>query len=346
MKNCRFGVFHFRSYAGCRPGALGLNALQLGLQRPTTRKEAMECEPCDVLDLETEYRELDALPVVDTIRTDKVVIIDRLVAALTALRNSGTEQARREYHIILGALAPVRAAEGARAGMARRVAARIRVPRGRRARTKQQEEADEPGRPYAFLQSTIRRAAFDATVEAAKKPFRVGDAVLAKGQPGTLMGIHGRGCVVEFRVGEVYEQVTYTEMDGKAGGKGNARLTHPPPSLAPDPLAARSDGITPEIITLVRAHVEAICARSPHQRDAVCRRIATHLKQEAQALILTETRDELFESFAEKHPDVKIKRAKFYEVLPWELKEVRCTAHPHHPTQTNSTLADPWLTPG
>ena len=30
-----------------------------------------ECEPCDVLDLETEYRELDALPVVDTIRSDK-----------------------------------------------------------------------------------------------------------------------------------------------------------------------------------------------------------------------------------------------------------------------------------
>jgi hypothetical protein len=303
-----------------------------------------ECEPCDVLDLETEYRELDALPVVDTIRSDKVADrsrgtnIDRVIC-------SGTEQARREYHIILGALAPVRAAEGANVGMARRVAARIRVPRGRRARTKQQQEADEPGRPYAFLQSTIRRAAFDATVEAAKQPFRVGDAVLTKGQPGTLMGIHGRGCVVEFRVGEVYEQVTYTEMDGKAGGKGNARLTHPPPSLAPDPRAARSDGITPEIITLVRAHVEAICARSPHQRDAVCRRIATHLKQEAQALILTETRDELFESFAEKHPDVKIKRAKFYEVLPWELKEVRCST-PSHPTQPNSTLADPWLTPG
>jgi len=249
-------------------------------------------------------------------------IVDRAVAALDVLKRSGTAQARREYHIILGALAPVRVVERGKRGMGRRVAARLRVRRGRRARTQQQQDADELGRPFAFLQATIRRAAFDAAVEAAKQPFREGDAVLAgvNGQPGTLMSISGSGCTVEFRIGEVYEQITYAEMDRKAGGKGNARLTHPPPSLAPDPRAARSDGITPETIALVRAHVEAVCARSPHQRDAVCRRLAAHLKQEAQALILTETRDELFESFEEKHPG-KIKRAKFYEVLPWELKE-------------------------
>ena len=105
--------------------------------------------------IEEEVRERLKDPKVTKAAETDAYIIDRLVAALTALRNSGTEQARREYHIILGALAPVRAAEGAKAGMARRVAARIRVPRGRRARTKQQQEADEPGRPYAFLQSTI-----------------------------------------------------------------------------------------------------------------------------------------------------------------------------------------------
>jgi len=264
-------------------------------------------------------------------------IVDRVVAALAALKSCGTEQARREYHIILGAAAPVRTAERGQKGMGRRVAARLRVRRGRRARTKKQKEAGEPGRPFASLQATIQRAAFDAAVEAAKEPLHIGDAVLAKGQPGTLVSIHGRGCVVEFRVGEVYEQVTYAEMDAKAGGKGNARLTRQPPSLAPDPRAARSDGITPEIIAMVRAHVEERCARSPHQRDAVCRRLATHLKQEAQALILTETRDELFESFAAKHPDIEIKRTKFYEVLPWELKEVRRTSHqPARPSATSS----------
>ena len=114
---------------------------------------------------------------------------------------------------------------------------------------------------------------------------------------------------------------SYEQMDGSAGGKSNARLQRPPPSLAPDARAARSDGITTDTIALVRAHVEQRCARSPHQRDAVCRRIATHLKEEAQALILTETRDELFESFQAEHPDVELARTKFYELLPWELKE-------------------------
>eukprot|EP00966_Prymnesium_polylepis_P148273 3425337-Prymnesium_polylepis.1 len=81
--------------------------------------------------IEEEVRERLKDPKVTKAAETDAYIIDRLVAALTALRNSGTEQARREYHIILGALAPVRAAEGAKAGMARRVAARIRVPRGR-----------------------------------------------------------------------------------------------------------------------------------------------------------------------------------------------------------------------
>ena len=125
----------------------------------------------------------------------------------------------------------------------------------------------------------------------------MGDAVLAKGQVGVLIGLDGEGCIVEFRLGGVYEQVTYAQRDGAAGGKDNARLQRPPPSLVPGPRSARFDGITPEAIAAVRAHVEERCARSPHQRDAMCKRIAMHLKAEEQALILTETRDELFDGF-------------------------------------------------
>ena len=44
----------------------------------------------------------------------------------------------------------------------------------------------------------------------------------------------------------------------------------------------------------------------------MCRRVAMHLKVEAQALTLTKTRDELFESFCLKYPSL-ISRAKFYE---------------------------------
>ena len=49
-------------------------------------------------------------------------------------------------------------------------------------------------------------------------------------------------------------------------------------------------------------------------RRYVCRRVAAHLKEEAQAIILTETRDELFDSFVAKHPGVDLKRTVFYEV--------------------------------
>ena len=56
----------------------------------------------------------------------------------------------------------------------------------------------------------------------------------------------------------------------------------------------------------MRIYVAGRCARSPHQRDHICRRVATHLKEEEQALILTETRDELFKGFKSKHPTFKI----------------------------------------
>ena len=247
-------------------------------------------------------------------------IVDRVVAALAALQQDGTKAARRQYHIILGACAPERVKERAH-GFGRRVWARLRVPRGRRAATQEQAANGEPGRPFASLQAQLKREVMDAVVAVAAQPWKVGDAAVANGQPCTLTEIRGQGCKVEFRMGGVYEEITYLQMDGKAGGKSNARLRRPAPTLEPEPRAIRSDAITLITMGLVRAYVEERCARSPHQRDGVCRRVATHLKEEAQALILTETRDELFEGFQAKHQTVKLSRAKFYEILPWELKE-------------------------
>ena len=40
------------------------------------------------------------------------LVVDRAVAALSSLKRIGTEQARCEYHIILGALAPPMVAVG------------------------------------------------------------------------------------------------------------------------------------------------------------------------------------------------------------------------------------------
>ena len=59
-------------------------------------------------------------------------IVDRAVAALATLKQCGTEQARQEYHIVLGALAPTIAAKGDREGLGKAVAGRLRVRRGRR----------------------------------------------------------------------------------------------------------------------------------------------------------------------------------------------------------------------
>jgi hypothetical protein len=198
--------------------------------------------------VEAEVRDELAGEQLSKAKTD-AYIVDRAVAALATLKLCGTEQARQEYHIVLGALAPVPAAHANKAsGMARPVADRLKVRRDRRARTKKQEDAGEQGRPFAFHQATIRRVAFDAAVQEAKEPLCVGDAVLAKGQLGTLKAIDGSACTIEFRAGEVSAQISYREMDGRARGKGNARVQRPVPSLAPGSRETRSDGITPAII--------------------------------------------------------------------------------------------------
>ena len=78
-------------------------------------------------------RKLKGVQLVKEAETNALVV-DRAVAALSALKRICTEQARCEYHIILGALAPPMVAVGDSSGMGRRVSARLRVHRGRRAR--------------------------------------------------------------------------------------------------------------------------------------------------------------------------------------------------------------------
>jgi hypothetical protein len=75
------------------------------------------------------------------------LIVDRVVATLSTLKQCGTEQARQQYHIVSGAASHERIlkldASGKEhdiSGMARRFAARLGVRRGRRTRTKKQLE--------------------------------------------------------------------------------------------------------------------------------------------------------------------------------------------------------------
>jgi hypothetical protein len=186
------------------------------------------------------------------------------VAALQLLKPCDNIQQTHNYKVLLAALAPPLVATGHRApdgrfdGLLLAFARRLRVSAGRRTRTALEKAAGVLGRPRAFLQAAMTRATTD---EAALKrgAFAVGDAVLAHGQPGTLVGVHGDGsCTVEFKVGEAYEQVTYKSMRGTptaapepgAAGPvrparpsiaGSARLQHPPLTLEPEVRKLRRD---------------------------------------------------------------------------------------------------------
>jgi hypothetical protein len=106
--------------------------------------------------IEAEVRERLAGEQLRDAETD-TYIVDRAVAALSTLKRCGTEETRQQYHVVLGALAPTLAEQCNQLGMARRVSDRLGVRRDRRARTKKQKEANEPGRPFAFLQASVER---------------------------------------------------------------------------------------------------------------------------------------------------------------------------------------------
>ena len=191
-------------------------------------------------------------------------------------------------------------------GLLLQFARRLRVSAGRRTRTAAEKASGADGRPRAFLQAAMTRAACDKAA-LMRGEFALGDSVLARGQPGTLVGIHGDGsCTVEFKAGAAYEQVTYSSMRGtpraapEAGAEGpvrpartnaagSARLQHVPITLEPEARKQSSQATSNETEALIYEHYLTSLARSPHQRDAMSRRVARHVWEKEQALILTET---------------------------------------------------------
>ena len=124
--------------------------------------------------IESEVRERLAGSALKQAATD-AYIVDRLAGAVDVFKKCATEEARQSLHIVLGAVAPevVTGHAARRTGMARAVWGRLRVRRGRRMRTKEQEAAGELGRPFASMQATLKRQVFDAKVKAAKEPLQV-----------------------------------------------------------------------------------------------------------------------------------------------------------------------------
>eukprot|EP00966_Prymnesium_polylepis_P117363 2712355-Prymnesium_polylepis.2 len=80
---------------------------------------------------------------------------------------------------------------------------------------------------------------------------------------------------------------------------GSARLQHLPLTLEPEARKVSSQATSSRTETLIYEHYLEKLARSPHQRDAMSRRVARHVWGKEQALILTETYDNLYASFNE-----------------------------------------------
>ena len=257
-------------------------------------------------------------------------IVNQLVAVLEILKGCKSEQQRREFRLLLASVAPPRADEGDVHGMARRVAARLCVRRGRRS-------LKQGGRPFAFDGSMDQRKTFD--LAAAKfrvpagplqpgqqrslvaEPLQPGERVLTQnnGEAELARFTPNGGCVLIFRVGDVFKEVTFTVCFGK--GKGSAGLRRIPPTLVAPLRVIRCDAISYATRKAIHDHIATVAPTSPHTRDVMRRRVGPFLVEEKPAFIQSDTEEALFELFRKAEPDVKIQLAQYKKELPWNMKK-------------------------
>ena len=219
--------------------------------------------------------------------TDRI-IVDRLVDALDVLKGCQTEQQRKDYLLALALVAPPRASERTSDGCARRIAARLRVSRGKRSKRRGQ-------RPYAFETATERRTAFDTAKARYSLPvgpllngqqralvpdaLQVGEKVLTHNGPAELTRFtEDGGCVVTYRVGDDYAERKYSDCYSKA--KGSARLRRMPPSLSTLARATSALSIPDSTRKAILDHFSSTCPTSPSTRDVMRRRVGPFVVQE------------------------------------------------------------------
>ena len=165
-------------------------------------------------------------------------IVDRFKAALGVLKATSTEQQRQEYLTALALIAPPRTKERDNSGMARPIAERLEVRRGKRSKK-------QGGRPFAFDKAMDRRAEFDAAAVRLLGPLghivREGERVLTHNGPAELARFTSMGgCVVIYRAGDCFAEKTYASCYGNQ--EGSARLQRVPPSLQSQSFQPKSIG--------------------------------------------------------------------------------------------------------
>jgi hypothetical protein len=260
--------------------------------------------------------------------TDRI-IVDRLVEALEVLKGCQIEQQRKDYLLALSLVAPPRAKERNGKGWGRRIAARLHVSRGKRS-TRRGE------RPYAFETAMVQREEFDKAKARYSLPvgpllngqqralvpdaLQVGEKVLTHNGPAELTRFTADGgCVVTYRVGDVYGERTYKECYSKVAG--SARLRRIPPSITSQPRQSRITSVSYATRKEILDHFTVFCPTSPHQRDVMRRRLGPFVHEERPASIMSDTLEGVFADYQQTNPDSTIKLSQYKLELPWYHKK-------------------------
>jgi len=80
---------------------------------------------------------------------------------------------------------------------------------------------------------------------------------------------------------------------------------------------------SPSVCKAVIDHAHAYCPLSPHGRDVMKRRTGPCVVEEKPALILSDTKETMFEDFQKHHPEVPIKFSRWKTLLKklvWNMK--------------------------
>ena len=241
------------------------------------------------------------------------LMTERLVAAIDVLKECRSEQQRLDFRFALSLVAPPRTGAGDPEGCAKRIAARLRVSRGRRSKKR-------GGRQYSFDAGIDERAVFDEAAKKRNEPLKEGERCMTANGPAELTRFEGdKGCVVTYSVGDVFAQRTYIECYGKE--KGSARLRRVPVSLSPPKREVRANSTSAATRMCIIAHVHKYCPTSPHQRDVMRRRLGPFTYEEKAGLIQSDTNEGMFADFKKLHPEIDIKFSQYKDELPWNRKK-------------------------
>ena len=248
-------------------------------------------------------------------------IVERFKVALHALKPCNTAEQRRQYHILLLAVAPPLVKQGNKHGMINKVALRLEVPYGHR-----WAKGTKVDTPYAFTSAVQGRATFQVELVAAFKPkedLLPGDAVLCRGQIARLTSYDAATgeCSVTFFVEDAGIEKTVNYASRFGNDPKSARLQRPPVLLLPPPRKERSDKLSQEVKGHVLTIYETSCPTSPHQRDRLRRLLASFCWEEKQAMIQSDTLKNLFDAFIKEYPDDKLGFTMFKMLKPWNLKK-------------------------